>query len=140
MHAPWRTVAVVLLAGVLVNACSWTPGYGGRRDQQPGMEVERYFGWPACFRAELWRSDHPHQVDVGAYVPPIPLSNEMSFVYARSGWLPLLLDVALVAIAAALGLLISRKRSAASLPRAAVVLAALGGLLVLLAGLTSVYL
>ena len=78
------------------------PGYGGRNDRQPGMEVERYFGWPACFRAELWRSDHPHQVNFVAYISPIPLSTEMYFVYSSNRIIPFILDAILVAALAAI--------------------------------------
>jgi hypothetical protein len=50
----------LLLAGFLVaNAFAWQLGIGGRRDRTPGTELERYFGWPAVWRAELWDSSDP---------------------------------------------------------------------------------
>lgn len=34
------------------------PGVGPRMPPKPpGFELERYFGWPATYRAELWESD-----------------------------------------------------------------------------------
>ena len=56
------TVAIVLCA---LNFHCWQPGIGGRSDVRPdgsrptGSELEIYLGFPACYRAELWRSDDP---------------------------------------------------------------------------------
>lgn len=78
---------------LVINAFSWSPGYGGRRNQK-GMEVERYFGWPACFRAELWRSDHRHEINILAYMPPVPLAGEMSLAVAYHSATALVLNLA----------------------------------------------
>ena len=137
-------LAWALFSFILVNGCSWMPGYGGRHDRQPGMEVERYFGWPACFRAELWRSDHPHQVNDGAYIPPIPLSTEMYFVYSSNGLIPFILDAALVAAVAAIcGLFVwadVRGRTASWMIFTGVFLAVVVWLIVQFADETSAYL
>ena len=87
-----RLIYGTVVLFIFINGCSWMPGYGGRNDRQPGMEVERYFGWPACFRAELWQSDHLHEVNISEYIPPVPLSSEMAFVYSSNALIPLLLD------------------------------------------------
>jgi hypothetical protein len=92
-----RTIALIGLAVfVLVNGCSWQPGYGGRNDRKPGMEVERYFGWPACYYCDLWQSNEPMTVEPWAFAPPFPITRKMYFVYCEFGLLPLLLDVVLV--------------------------------------------
>jgi|GEM_PF-7064158 len=31
----------------------------------PGFELERYFGWPAAYRADFWESDDPKMADRG---------------------------------------------------------------------------
>lgn len=93
-----RIILVGLGLFVVVNGCSWNPGYGGRRGK-PGMEVERYFGWPACFYADLWRSEEATEVEPFNYVPPVPITRELQFVYFRFGFVPLLLDMILAAAA-----------------------------------------
>lgn len=84
-----------LAAFIVVNAFSWSPGSGGRNDRKPGMEVERFFGWPACFYCDLWRSDHNHEVHIGPYIPPIPTTSGMYYVYSSQSLLALLLDTSL---------------------------------------------
>lgn len=95
-----KQIRNIILVGVgaflLVNGCSWQPGYGGRNDRKPGMEVERYFGWPACFYADLWRSDEPTEVEPWSYAPPLPITSDMYFVYCSFSVVPLLLDAGLV--------------------------------------------
>ena len=93
-----RTITLIGLAVfVLMNGCSWEPGFGGRRhDGKPGEEVERYFGWPACFYADMWRSNERMDVEPWDYIPPLPTTSKMHFVYCEFGLLPLLLDAVLV--------------------------------------------
>jgi hypothetical protein len=95
-----RDLRKIILCGVglflVLNAFSWQPGYGGRSDKEPGMEVERFFGWPACFYCDLWRSDRPHEVDHWEYVSPIPVTSEMYFVYFSHSLVALLLNVVIV--------------------------------------------
>jgi hypothetical protein len=103
-----RNIALVGLgAFIVINGCSWRPGSGGRHDRKPGMEVERYFGWPACFYADLWRSDEPMNVEPWDYAPPFPISRQMYFVYHRARAVPLLLDAVLV-VAVTAGVVILR--------------------------------
>lgn len=95
-----KQIRIIVLAGlaafVLINGCSWQPGYGGRNDRKPGMEVERYFGWPACFYCDLWRSDESMRIEPWGFAPPLPIAPKMYFVYSKFGILPLLLDAVLV--------------------------------------------
>jgi len=97
LHKQIRTIVLIGLAVfVLINGCSWQPGYGGRNDRKPGMEVERYFGWPACYYCDLWRSDEPMQIEPWGFAPPLPITSKMYFVYCEFGVLPLLLDAMFV--------------------------------------------
>lgn len=91
-----RVVVWSILLFLGINAFSWNPGWGGRRDGESGREIERYFGWPACFYCDLWRSDGPQNIDMAAYFPPIPLGGAMDFVYRSFSLVALLLNVTLV--------------------------------------------
>jgi hypothetical protein len=54
--------AIILAAA---NLWCWSPGIGGGQPHgRPGAEVELYYGWPATYRAEWWRSDDPALVPV----------------------------------------------------------------------------
>ena len=86
-----------LIVFIVINAFSWNPGWGGRNDRKPGHEIERYFGWPACFYCDLWRSDHPHEIVLPAYFPIIPFSREMYFVYFSSSVIAFFLNAIFVA-------------------------------------------
>lgn len=81
---------------IVINAFSWNLGWGGRNDRKPGREIERYFGWPACFYCDLWRSDHLHEIALPAYFPPIPFSREMYFVYFSSSVIAFILNATFV--------------------------------------------
>ena len=91
---------------VLVNGCSWQPGYGDRNDRKPGMEVERYFGWPACFYADLWQSDEATEVEPWNYAPPLPITSDMHYIYCSFGVVPLLLDIAIIVAAMGIAVVI----------------------------------
>lgn len=52
-------LAIGVVAFLAANTFAWQPGIGGRRDRTPGTELERYVGWPAVWRAELWDSADP---------------------------------------------------------------------------------
>ncbi len=95
----WLAIVVSAVVLALLNLHAWRPGIGGRTDwdngEQPnGSELELYFGWPACYRAELLRSDDP---GMGArvlktapfYVPPYA-DGWVSSRYV--GWLAIVLD------------------------------------------------
>lgn len=60
----WLAILITALVLVLLNIHPWQPGIGGRTDRKSGVqpdgsELELYYGWPACYRAELLRSDDP---------------------------------------------------------------------------------
>jgi hypothetical protein len=60
----WLSVAAAAIIFALMNLHAWRPGIGGRTDRKDGVqpkgsELELYYGWPACYRAELLRSDDP---------------------------------------------------------------------------------
>jgi hypothetical protein len=59
----WWAIAAVAVLFALLNLHSWQPGIGGHTDRVKGVpagsEIEHYYGWPACYRAELLRSDDP---------------------------------------------------------------------------------
>lgn len=56
-------VLIALAVLYLLNFHCWTPGIGGRTDRDAngarpdGNEYEIYLGYPACYLAELWRTD-----------------------------------------------------------------------------------
>jgi hypothetical protein len=53
-------LVLVALAAVLffLNWHCWKPGVGGASGgRPPGTQLERFFGWPAIYLAEFWRSD-----------------------------------------------------------------------------------
>lgn len=97
----WLAIVSAVIVFLLLNVHSWRPGIGGRTDRindaQPnGSELELSYGWPACYRAELLRSDDP---GMGArvletapfYLPPYA----EGWVSARYiGWQAVALDVA----------------------------------------------
>ena len=57
----WLAILVVVAVLLTVNLTCWAPGVGSSDGTLPGRpkgtELERYFGWPAQYRAELWHSD-----------------------------------------------------------------------------------
>ena len=115
---------------VLVNGCSWQPGYGGRSDRKPGMEVERYFGWPACFYADLWQSDEATEVEPWNYAPPLPITSDMHYIYCSFGVVPLLLDIAIIVAAMGIAVVIYRWHYRGKASVATIVLALVLGLVV----------
>ena len=56
----WAALALGLFALLGANLWCWRPGIGGGGPARPpGTEVELFYGWPATYRAEWWRSDDP---------------------------------------------------------------------------------
>jgi hypothetical protein len=54
----WLLLLAVAVVLFLVNWQCWRPGVGGAvGGRPPGTQLERFFGWPATYQAELWRSD-----------------------------------------------------------------------------------
>ncbi len=97
----WLAMAVGAVVFTFLNLHAWRPGIGGRSDQNDGVqphgsELELYYGWPACYRAEMLRSDDPgmgrrvlHSAPF--YVPPY----SEGWVSSRYvGWRAIVLDVA----------------------------------------------
>lgn len=74
-----HAIPIALAILYLVNFHCWTPGLGGRTDRDTngvrpqGNECEIYLGYPACYMAELWRSDSPDRTpSIFASSPFIP--------------------------------------------------------------------
>jgi hypothetical protein len=105
-----KQVRAIILIGLgaflFVNGCSWQPGSGGRHDRKPGMEMERYFGWPACFYVDLWRSDDRIDGIPLDYMWPLPITGRMQFVYHSFGVVPLMIDAALVLAATGIAVIL----------------------------------
>jgi hypothetical protein len=58
----WCAAFLVLGVILLANLVCWAPGVGTRLrlpGNPKGTELELFFGWPAQYRAELWRSNDP---------------------------------------------------------------------------------
>jgi hypothetical protein len=109
----WLAIAVAAAGFALVNLHCWRPGTGGRTDgpggvRPGGSEVELYYGWPACYRAELVRSDDPGLADrvlrtAPFHAPP----HAAGWVAARYfGWLAAAVDATFALLATALVALI----------------------------------
>jgi hypothetical protein len=57
-RATWLVLLAVAAVLFLANWQCWRPGVGGAvGGRPPGTQLERFFGWPATYQAELWRSD-----------------------------------------------------------------------------------
>jgi hypothetical protein len=67
---------VVFLATSLIT----NPGRGTGADGKI-KEIERHFGWPAEYYADIWKTDSPNEPNVAAYMLLVPLSGEMQFGY-----------------------------------------------------------
>jgi len=66
MHARTRGLLAVTSALWLVLNFVPRPGVRPRMPPKPpGIELERYFGWSAAYRADLWESDDPKMADRG---------------------------------------------------------------------------
>jgi hypothetical protein len=66
-----------------------------RRGRPPGTQLEQFFGWPATYQAELWRSDDQAlAVRILASAPFYYPGGEMSLEYRVLGMAALAVDVA----------------------------------------------
>jgi len=99
-------MAAALSIFALLNLHCWRPGTGGRRDlvdgKHPrGSELELYYGWPSCYRAELFRSDDPTlMMRAGPFYFSL---NDDGWVASRYvGWLAIGLDLSFALIATVL--------------------------------------
>jgi hypothetical protein len=124
----WVAIAVAAVLLALLNLHAWRPGIGGRTDRingvQPnGSELELYYGWPACYRAELLRSDDPGMSSrvlqtAPFYVPPYA----ECWVSARYlGWLAIVLDAIFALLGIALVGLIVECCKGEQWPRSALI-------------------
>jgi hypothetical protein len=90
-------VFLVLIALVLVNSVCWLPGVGTcltLPERPKGTEVELYYGWPATYRAELWRSNDPTLARrILASAPFYRPGGEMERHVRYTGGLAIALDV-----------------------------------------------
>jgi hypothetical protein len=55
----WLTTIALLFGLAAANLWCWQPGIGGGRQPPHGAELELYYGWPATYQAEWWRSEDP---------------------------------------------------------------------------------
>lgn len=66
MHTRTRMLMAMTSAFWLVLNLVPRPGVGPRMPPMPpGFELERYFGWPAAYRADFWESDDPKMAGRG---------------------------------------------------------------------------
>jgi hypothetical protein len=59
-HPTWIAMLALLVVLLAANLWCWRPGIGGGGGGRlRGTEMELFYGWPATYRAEWWRSDDP---------------------------------------------------------------------------------
>jgi hypothetical protein len=92
----WLVLLVVGAVLFLLNWQCWQPGVGGAVGGRPaGTYLERSFGWPATYQAELWRSDDQALSSrILAAAPFYCPHDEMSFEYRAVGMRALAVNVA----------------------------------------------
>jgi hypothetical protein len=94
----WITWLLLATAAVLflLNWQCWRPGVGGAMGgRPPGTHMERSFGWPATYQAEIWRSDDQELASrILASAPFYYPGAEMSLEQRMLGWTALAVDVA----------------------------------------------
>ena len=90
---------LMLLVGAALlfqlNWQCWRPGVGGASGgSPPGTQLELFFGWPATYRAELWRSnDESLGSRILASAPFYYPGSEMSLEYHAFGMDALTVDI-----------------------------------------------
>ena len=91
----------------LVTNLITMPGY---RTGSEGtiIVIERHFGWPAEYYADLWNNESPNEPNLLAFMPLLPLSIGMRFHHFDFSFLALLLNVVVVACAVILLVLFAR--------------------------------
>lgn len=103
--------AIVVL--LLLNFHCWRPGIGGRTklksgERPAGAELELYYGYPACYQAELWRSDNTDDIQkLLANAPFIRPHSGMTKEYGSFGVKPTLVNLGFAASVLALIILAS---------------------------------
>jgi hypothetical protein len=95
-RATWLFLLAVAAALSLLNGICWQPGIGGAvGGRAPGTQLEHFFGWPATYRAELWRSDDETLASrILAVAPFYDPGDEMLLEYRVIGITALTVDVA----------------------------------------------
>ena len=71
----WKVAAFTFACLLTLNLICWAPGVGSSSGDPPGgrprgTDLERSFGWPSQYRAELWHSDDPNLSDQILKVAP----------------------------------------------------------------------
>jgi hypothetical protein len=77
------------------NLWCWRPGIGsGRPNRPPSTEIDLYYGWPATYQAEWWRSDDGtlarRLLETAPFCHP---GSEMELQARYRGALPALADI-----------------------------------------------
>jgi hypothetical protein len=97
----WLVLLAVAAILFLLNWQCWQPGVGGTvGGRPPGTQLERSFGWPATYQAELWLSDDPalasRILEAAPFYDP---GDEMSLEYRALGMAAIAVDVAFALLA-----------------------------------------
>jgi hypothetical protein len=92
----WLVLLVVGAALFLLSWQCWQPGVRGAvGGRAAGTYLERFFGWPATYQAELWRSDDQALSSrILAAAPFYYPGDEMSLEYRSVGMPALAVNVA----------------------------------------------
>jgi hypothetical protein len=144
-HKTWLFIATAAVIFALMNFHAWQPGIGGRSDrnngvQPDGSELELYYGWPACYRAELLRSDDSGMgrrvlQTAPFYVPPYA----EGWISARYvSWLAVLLDTAMALLGLVFVAVVAECVQTERWPPRAIVTILVIGLLLAAGGLVAV--
>ncbi len=92
----WLLLPAAVAVLFVLNWQCWRPGVGGAiGGRPPGTHLERFFGWPATYQAEIWRSDDQELASrILASAPFYYPGDEMSREHRTIGWAALAVDVA----------------------------------------------
>jgi hypothetical protein len=98
IRSPLMWLALLAVASVLflLSWHCWQPGVGGAGGGRPsGTRLERFFGWPATYQAELWRSDDQELASRILEAAPFYYpTDEMRLEYRVLGIASLAVDIA----------------------------------------------
>ena len=91
----WLILLALAAVLFLLNWQCWRLGIGSAvGGRPPGTELERFFGWPATYQAELWRSDDRALADrILASAPFYWPGDEMALEYRVLGMAALAVNV-----------------------------------------------
>jgi len=99
-HQTWLALLTVLGILLAVNLWCWRPGIGGSGSSRPpGTELELFYGWPATYQAEWWRSEDTTLARRLLQSAPFCYSGDMELQARYLRVLPALADVAFAAAA-----------------------------------------